>query len=110
MEPTKKESMIERYSTAISEGLSYRDVPIKWSTKAFHALDSENRGYLYKDEILDHIKGSGTYTNKQLKGIVHRLEQKAAFEKITFSEFEEMISGRNFMKLVLENSLVVPMY
>ena len=83
MELTKKDSMMERLSIAMqkmlekkadSEGLSYRDVPIKWSTKAFHALDSENRGYLYKDEILDHIKGSGTYTNKQLKGIVHRLE------------------------------------
>lgn len=39
------------------------DNSMRWSSRAFRALDTDNRGYIFKDELLDHIKTSGTHTN-----------------------------------------------
>lgn len=55
---------------------------MKWSIRAFQALDSENRGYIEKDELLDHIKASGTITTQQLVDIVAILEEKSSRDKI----------------------------
>ena len=56
--------------------MSLHDISMKWSVRAFQALDSEARGYLYKDEILDHIRASGTLTNHQLYSVVEFLNEK----------------------------------
>lgn len=81
---------------------------MKWSIRAFQALDSDSRGFLYKDELLDHIKTSGTITTHQLRELVSSLEEKTSKDKIYLEEFEELIKGRNFIKAVLENNLVIP--
>jgi Ca2+-binding EF-hand superfamily protein len=81
---------------------------LKWSIRAFQALDSDSRGFLYKDELLDHIKASGTITTHQLRDLVSILEEKTSKDKIYLEEFEELIKGRNFIKTVLENNLVIP--
>ena len=38
----------------------------KWSVKALNALDTENKGYIYKDEILDELKARGVYEHHNL--------------------------------------------
>jgi len=81
---------------------------LKWSLRAYQALDSDSRGFLYKDELLDHIKASGTITTHQLRDLVSILEEKTSKDKIYLEEFEELIKGRNFIKTVLENNLVIP--
>lgn len=81
---------------------------MKWSIRAFQALDSDSRGFLYKDELLDHIKTSGTITTHQLRELVSSLEEKTSKDKIYLEEFEELIKGRNFIKAVLENNLIIP--
>lgn len=83
---------------------------MKWSTRAFKALDTENRGYILKDELLDHIKASGTYTNKQLKIVVKMLKARNPRDPIHLKEFEQIIAGHNFVKNVLENNLIIPQF
>ena len=79
-----------------------------WAERAFRALDTDSRGSLHAEELLNQIKASGTYTNKQLAQLVGQLEAKEA--GITIAEFEELISGRNFVKKVLEQNLIIPNY
>ena len=43
-----------------------KDAPTSWAGRAFKALDSENRGYLFKHELLNQIKKGGVYTHHQL--------------------------------------------
>jgi hypothetical protein len=81
-----------------------------WPERAFKALDSEGRGYLFKHELLNHINASGTYTNYQLLQIVQWLESKAPKDRIEYTEFEAQISGKLFIKNVLQNQLVIPQY
>ena len=50
--------------TAIKEEAKQKLAPVTWNEKVFRALDSVGRGYLYRDEILEHIKGSGTRFHK----------------------------------------------
>jgi hypothetical protein len=40
-----------------------KELPVSWPARAFRALDTENRGYLFPNELLDHIRVSGTMTN-----------------------------------------------
>ena len=44
---------------AETQGASFKDISMKWSARAFRAIDSESRGYIFNYELLDH---SGTYT------------------------------------------------
>jgi hypothetical protein len=46
---------------ADQQGVPLVNIPVKWSLRAFQALDFDSRGYIFKDEILAHIKESGTY-------------------------------------------------
>ena len=71
-------------------------------------MDTDSRGYLHAEELLSQIKASGTYTNKQIAQLVAQLEAKEV--GITIAEFEELISGRNFVKKVLEQNLIIPNY
>ena len=43
-----------------------KDALTSWAGRAFKALDCENRGYLFKHELLDHIKKAGVYSHHQL--------------------------------------------
>ncbi len=81
---------------------------MKWSIRAFQALDSEGRGYIYKDELLDQIKTSGTITTHRLKDMVSALEENGPKHKIYLEEFDNLIKGCNFIKTVLENNLIIP--
>ncbi len=36
---------------------------LPWAGRALKALDSENRGFLFKHELLDHIKKGGVYSH-----------------------------------------------
>ena len=40
-----------------------KDVPTSWAGRAFKALDRENRGFLFKHELLDQIKKGGVYSH-----------------------------------------------
>lgn len=79
-----------------------------WATRAFEALDRESRGYLYKHEILDHIKMNGVDSHRQLVNLIQVLESKYSKEPIALHEFEKFMEGENFIKRVLENTLVMP--
>ena len=78
--------------------------------RAFKALDSENRGYLYKHELLNHIQKGGVYSHHQLQTLINALECKSPKDPIDFQEFEYLLHGQNFIKRVLENNLVIPQY
>jgi Ca2+-binding EF-hand superfamily protein len=79
-----------------------------WAGRAFKALDSDNRGFLFKHELLDHIKKGGVYSHHQLQTLINALECKAPKDPIDFQEFEYLLHGQNFIKRVLENHLSIP--
>ena len=81
-----------------------------WAGQAFTALDTENRGYLLKHELLDHFHHSGVYTHHGLAGLIAYLEAKSHKCPITFEEFNEFSAKDNFVKRVLENNLIIPQY
>ena len=83
---------------------------LPWANRAFSALDRENRGFLYKHEILDHIQKGGVYSHHQLANLISALEAKSSKDPIDFKEFESFISGENFIKRVIENTLIMPMF
>jgi hypothetical protein len=43
---------------------------IPWTERAFKALDCENRGYLYKNELLDKITFAGVSSHRQLAEMI----------------------------------------
>ena len=70
-----------------------KDAPTSWAGRAFKALDSENRGYLFKHELLNQIKKGGVYTHHQLQTLINALEVKSPKDPIDFQEFEYLLSG-----------------
>ena len=78
----------------------------------FRALDSEGRGYLIRDEIVDHIDASGTRFHGQIESLVQTLESKRRHynDPIHFQEFEQLLAGRTFTKKIFENSLIIPQF
>jgi Ca2+-binding EF-hand superfamily protein len=60
-----KISLLEKLQKESAQaGISLKDDnSMRWSSRAFRALDTDNRGYIFKDELLDHIRASGTHTN-----------------------------------------------
>lgn len=83
---------------------------ISWNARAFKSLDSENRGYLLKHELIEHIKAAGTIKHLQVQALLETLAVKGPKDQITFWEFEVMVAGKQFVKRVLENNLVIPSY
>jgi len=81
-----------------------------WATRCFRALDCESRGYIFKHELLNHIKEGGVYFHEQLQTLINALECKSPKDPIEFAEFEYLITGQNFLKRVVEGSLVIPTY
>ena len=67
--------------------------PDTWTGRCFTTLDSENRGFLYKSEILDHIRVAGVYTHHQLETLINALECKEPRDPIDFQEFEYLLHG-----------------
>ena len=92
------------------EGTSLKELQQKWSTRAFKALDTEAKGFLYKDELLDHIKASGTYKSHQIRQVVEDLEARHHKDYIKLFQFDALVSGTNFLQRVLENNLVIRLY
>ena len=76
---------------ADQQGVSLKDISMKWSVRVFRALDSESRGHIFNYELLDHIKASGTYTNIQLRDLVAELEDLSPKEQIDVDFFEKLI-------------------
>jgi hypothetical protein len=87
-----------------------KEAALSWAGRTFKALDSENRGFLYKHELLNHIKKGGVYSHHQLQTLINALEVKSPKDPIDFQEFEYLLHGQNFIKRVLENNLVIPTY
>ena len=55
----KIEKLFKSLSTSpLLKNIKYVD---KWLMKALNALDTDNKGYIYKDEILDELKARGVY-------------------------------------------------
>lgn len=63
---TTQASGASQMMTPITKGPPGKDAPTSWAGRAFKALDSENRGYLFKHELLNQIKKGGVYTHHQL--------------------------------------------
>ena len=82
--------------------------PRSWAERAFRALDTESRGFIFPDELIKQIKQSGSYTNNQLAQLILDLEGISG--SISFEKFEVLIHGKNFIKKVLEHNLVIPNY
>lgn len=79
-----------------------------WAGRAFAALDCESRGYLLKHEILNHFIDNGVESHGALKTVTAILKAKSHKCPITYDEFEQLVAQNNFMKKVIENSLVIP--
>ena len=81
-----------------------------WTGRAFRALDTECRGHLYKDEMLDLIQAEGVYSHHNLSQLIKILEAKDAKEPISYKEFEDLTNGLIFLKRVYEYGLMIPQY
>lgn len=46
----------------------------------------------------------------QLAPLIRALEAKHTKDHIEFAEFDHIISGHNFIKRVLENTLIIPQF
>ena len=101
---------MQAYAYTRRDSITPKEPPMSWAGRAFKALDSENRGFLYKNELLDHIKKGGVYSHHQLQTLINALEVKSPKDPILFQEFEYLLHGQNFIKRVLENNLVIPQY
>ena len=55
--------------------------------RTFRALDTHNKGYLVKNEILSMIDVSGVYTHQSLADLIRTLEAKGDEDQITYQEF-----------------------
>ena len=102
--------MLKQQEPQTQQPTPQTQIPTSWSGRAFRSLDSENRGFLYKHELLNHIKHGGVYSHHQLQTLINALEVKSPKDPIDFQEFEYLLSGQNFIKRVLENNLVIPQY
>ena len=89
---TQESSNVSQKMTPISK-VPGKDAPTSWAGRAFKALDSENRGYLFKHELLNQIKKGGVYTHHQLQTLINALEVKSPKDPIDFQEFEYLLSG-----------------
>jgi len=89
---TTQTSSASQMMTPISK-VPGKDAPTSWAGRAFKALDSENRGYLFKHELLNQIKKGGVYTHHQLQTLINALEVKSPKDPIDFQEFEYLLSG-----------------
>jgi Ca2+-binding EF-hand superfamily protein len=107
-----KVSLLEKFqSQGEKAGFNLKDDnSMKWSSRAFRAIDTDSRGYIFKDELLNHIKASGTMATQQLAQLVQTLEAMAPRDPISLSAFDNLICGINFIKNVLENNLAVPQF
>ncbi len=78
------------HSNKVLEKQQHSIVPLSWTQRVFRALDSEGRGYLIRDENLDHIEASGTRFHGQIESLVQTLENSRRHynDPIYFLEFE----------------------
>lgn len=47
-----------------------------WTARAFKALDSVNKGYLVKEDILSMIRIQGVYDHHYIQELIKKLESK----------------------------------
>lgn len=79
-----------------------------WTAKAFRAIDTEAKGYLLKDEILDLLINQGVHCHHSLDPLIKALDEKKPDEQIDFNEFSHLTHGLFFIKRVLEWDLTIP--
>ena len=79
-----------------------------WDNRAFKALDTEAKGYLTRDEILDLLVNQGVYNHHSLAELIRNLEAKDPKDQILFEEFKKLVHGLFFLKRVLEWDLTIP--
>ncbi|CDW79921.1 glutaminase kidney mitochondrial-like [Stylonychia lemnae] len=75
---------------------------------AFKALDSGNRGFLFKEEIINLIRIEGISKHSSLQELNQLLKNKSYTEPINQKEFTKIVSGQNFLKKVFEQDLIIP--
>ena len=98
--------MVEAKKTPTNSGVNSGT----WAGRAFVALDSDNRGYLFKHEIFEHIVKGGLDSHKQLASVVEYLDSKGPKDRIEFDEFEILVTSHQFLKRVLENNVVISQF
>ena len=79
-----------------------------WDLRAFKAFDTEAKGYLYRDEILELLINQGVYNHHSLSVLIKNLEAKDSHDEISFEEFKKLVHGLFFLKRVLEWDLTIP--
>jgi hypothetical protein len=84
----------------------------EWDARAFAALDTDARGFIYKNELLELIEFCGVTSHHQLKPIVNSLHNRESKHPISLEEFAELTHSTNFIKKVLDvdNLLVIPQF
>jgi Ca2+-binding EF-hand superfamily protein len=71
-----------------------------FSFNAFRALDTENKGYLTQEEILQPLQLLGVIDHYLLKNLVKRVREKK-MNKFSFIEFDEFIGQTEFLRKVI---------
>jgi len=82
----------------------------EWTLRAFFALDTEGKGFLYKKEILSVLRDEGVMEHRGLQDFVSDLEKLEDDDTITLKQFTIMTKGLIFLRRVLERNLVIPMF
>lgn len=82
----------------------------EWTLRAFFALDTEGKGFLYKKDILTVLRDEGVLEHKGLQDFVSDLEKLEDDDRITLKHFLKMTMGLIFLRRVLERNLVIPMF
>lgn len=78
------------------------------TARTFKALDSENKGYLLKNEILSMIDVSGVTTHQSLAEFIQVLDAKRDDDHIEYEEFYRLSSHLIFIRKVFDWDLVIP--
>lgn len=82
-----------------------------WALRAFRALDSANRGYLVKDELLSHFQANGLMDHHAIEPIVRNLNNLSDESPITLKHFSDLERVSDlFFKAIFESRLIVPQF
>jgi hypothetical protein len=74
----------------------------------FKSIDTENKNFLIKKDILEIIEEYGVYSHHQLQDLVAAVEKKFETQCIYYPEFHELIYQNFFVRKMLDEDLVIP--
>lgn len=82
----------------------------EWTLRAFFALDTEGKGFLFKKDILSVLRDEGVLEHRGLQDFVYELEKLEDDDSISLRQFTKMTKGLIFLRRILERNLVMPMF